>query len=180
MEGTPKENERFKGTIRPFRADDIPQLRPISEYWLQDDGVVATDEVDGDMATLMASLDEKSGKHMYVAQTQEGHVVGMMGLSRTPKEPMIKFAKTDDPCELIVAYVHPDFQGGQGVGTALINANQNLARSMGKKEMLLESGPRHKDTGYPFYDKQPGFTRVGIIPNYYGPGADTVVWQKTF
>lgn len=71
-------------------------------------------------------------------------------------------------------------EGGQGVGTALINANQNLARSMGKKEILLESGPRHTHSGHPFYDKQPGFRRVGIIKDFYGPGADTVVWQKTF
>lgn len=71
-------------------------------------------------------------------------------------------------------------EGGQGVGTALINANQNLARSMGKKEILLESGPRHTNSGYPFYDKQHGFRRVGIIKDFYGPGADTVVWQKTF
>lgn len=132
------------------------------------------------MTTLRTSLDENSGKHMFVAQTREGSVVGMMGLSEKPKEPLLPFAKTDGPCELIVAYVHPNHQGGQGVGTALINANQNLARSLGKKEILLESGPRHRDTGYPFYDKQPGFQRAGIIKDFYGEGADTVVWQKTF
>ena len=66
------------------------------------------------------------------------------------------------------------------MGTALINTAQDLARSKGKKEILLESGPRNIQTGYPFYDNQPGFNRAGVIRDFYGPGLDTVVWQKTF
>ena len=179
MEPGSQERGRFNGVVRPLREGDIPSLRKISEYWLQDNGVIAYDEVDGDMVTLRTCLAERNAKHMFVAETQGGRVVGMMGLSEKPKEPLMPFVKTDDPCELIVAYVHPNHQGGQGVGTALITANQNLARSMGKKEILLESGPRHKDSGYPFYDKQPGFQRVGTIKDFYGEGLDTVVWQKT-
>lgn len=180
MEPGLRERERFNGIVRPLREEDIPTLRKISQYWLQDFGKIAYDEVDGDMATLRESLRENSTKHMFVVQTKDGKVIGMMGLSEKPKDPMLPFAKTDNPCELIVAYVHPDYQGGQGVGTALITANQNLARSMGKKEILLESGPRHRETGYPFYDKQPDLKRVGVIKDYYGLGADTVVWQKDF
>ena len=180
MELGSKEKEGFEGSIRHFREDDLPALKDLSEFWLRDDGVIAHDEVEGDMATLMESLDPSSGKNMFVAQTQEGKVVGMMGLATTPKKDLLPFAMTDNPSELIVAYVHSDYVRSKGVGTALINVVQDLARSLGKKEILLESGPRHKDSGYPFYDKQPGFNRVGIIKDFYGEGADTVVWQKTF
>ena len=176
---TPKEKERFSGIVRRLRREDIPALREISEYWLRDFGRIAYNEVEGDMATLRQSLDGKSGKHMYVAQTQEGRVVGMMGLAEKPKDPLLQFTQTNNSSELIVAYVHPDYMGGQGVGTALINAVQNLAKDLDKKEILLESGPRHTHSGHPFYDKQPGFKRVGIIKDFYGKGADTVVWRKT-
>lgn len=180
MEAKRKESEKFTGAVRPLKEEDISTLREVSEYWLRDSGVIAIDEVEGDMATLRESLNQGSAKHMFVAQTREGRVIGMMGLSEVPKQVILQFAQTDNPCELIVAYIHPDFAGGKGVGTALINAAQDLARSKGKKEILLESGPRHTYTGYPFYDKQPGFKRVGVIKDYYGEGADTVVWQKTF
>ncbi|OGD92422.1 hypothetical protein A3E14_01050 [Candidatus Curtissbacteria bacterium RIFCSPHIGHO2_12_FULL_41_13] len=53
------------------------------------------------------------------------------------------------------------------------------ARTKGKTEILVESGPRHIETGYPFYDKQPGFEKVGKIPNFYGDGQNTQVWRKT-
>ena len=173
-----KENERFNGAVRPLREEDIPALRKISEFWLRDNGFIAYKEVEDDMETCRKSLIPGSGKTMFVAERADGKAIGMMGLSDEPKLVLLAFAKTDNPCELIVAYVHPDYVGGRGVGTALINTVQNLAKSLGKKEILLESGPRHTYSGHPFYDKQPGFKRVGTIKDFYGKGADTVVWQK--
>ncbi len=180
MESRPPEREKFNGVIRPLEEADIPALRKISEYWLRDFGVIAYDEVEKDMKTLRESLDEGSNTKMFVAQATDGKVVGMMGVALQPKAELLPFAKTDVPSELIVAYVHPRFRGGKGVGTNLINAAQNLARDKGRKEILLESGPRNRTTGYPFYDRQPGFKRAGIIKDFYGKGLDTVVWQKTF
>lgn len=168
MEPKPQETERFNVTVRPLTEKDIPSLKPISEHWLQDDGVIANDEVEGDMETLRQSLTEESPNNMFVAETPEGRVIGMMGVNLEPKEALLRFAQTDRPSELIVAYVHPDYTKRQGVGTALINHSQMFARNKGKKEILLESGPRHRETGYPFYDKQPGFKRVGKIPDFYG------------
>ena len=179
MEPNPEKGQ-FRGTIRPLTEDDIPALRKISEFWLRDGGVIAEDEVEGDMATLRESLSSDSGKSMFVAENEADEVVGMMGLSAKPKPALMPFAKTDNPSELIIAYVHPSYVRGKGVGTLLINGCQDLAKSLGKKEILLESGPRHRESAYPFYDKQPGFERVGIIKDFYGEGLDTVIWQKTF
>jgi len=180
MEPGMQEREKFSGIVRPLQENDIPALRQISEHWLHDFGVIAYDEVEGDMETLRESLKEGSDKKMFVAQTADGKVIGMMGVKLHPKKELLRFAKTDDPCELIVAYVHPDYRKGQSVGTALITASQDFARAQGKKEILLESGPRNIETGYPFYDRQPGFQRVGKINDFYGPELDTVVWQRTF
>lgn len=180
MEPGSQEREKFNGVIRPLQDGDIPALKLISEHWLQDDEIIAREEVRGDMDTLRESLKEGSDKKMFVAQTVDGKVVGMMGVKLHPKEELLRFAKTDNPSELIVAYVHKDFRKGQGVGTALITTSQNFAKAQGKKEILLESGPRNIETGYPFYDRQPGFQRVGDIKDFYGPGLDTVVWQRTF
>ena len=179
METATKESERFKGNIRLLRKDDIPYLRPISEFWLRDGNVVADEEVDGDMATCRRSLIPGSGKTMFVAESPDGTVIGMMGLSDEPKDALKPFAQLNNPCEIIVAYVHPDHMMGKGAGTALMNKVLESARTKGKTEILVESGPRHIETGYPFYDKQPGFEKVGKIPNFYGDGQDTQVWRKT-
>ncbi len=179
MELNPKETGRFNGMIRSLQESDIPALKEILEYWLRDGKIVAHDEVEEDIATMRASLGEASGKRMFVAE-EDGKVIGMMGLAIPPKDVLLRFAKTDSPSELIMAYVHPDHRGGKGVGTALINTAQDLARARGTKEILLESGPRHRHTGYPFYDLQPGFKRAGQINDFYGKGAHTMVWQKTF
>ena len=180
MEPNPTEKERFAGIVRPPKEEDIPALREIVGHWLRDFGRIAYNEVDEDMEILRESLRDQSDKSIFVAETPEGKVVGIMGLASKPKQQLLPFTKTDDPCELIIAFVHPEYRGGKGVGTALLNAVQNLAITLGKKEILLESGPRHIETGYPFYDKQPGFKRAGVIKDFYGPGEDTMVWQKTF
>lgn len=179
MEPRPPAKERFTGIIRPFEESDIPAVVEILEYWLQDDGVIAHDEVEEDVSDIRRSLQSDSDIDMFAA-VKDGKVVGMMGLSIPPKAPLLQFAKTDSPSELRIAYNHPDYRMGKGVGTALINNAQNVAKAKGRKEILLESGPRHRETGYPFYDKQPGFTRAGVLKDFYGPGLHSQVWQKTF
>src|SRR3989339_1016299 len=140
METATKESERFKGNIRLLRKDDIPYLRPISEFWLRDGNVVADEEVDGDMATCRRSLIPESGKTMFVAEAPDGTVIGMMGLSDEPKDALRQFTQTGSrPCELIVAYVHPDYMMGKGVGTALMKEVLKLAQTKGKTEILVDS-----------------------------------------
>ena len=179
MESRPKDKERFAGVIRPFQESDVPAVKAILEYWLVDNGVIARDEVEEDISDMRRSLEPDSDIDMFVVE-KDGQVVGMMGLSIPPKEPLLRYAKTNSPSELRIAYVHPYYVMGQGLGTALIAKCQDLARNKGAKEILLESGPRHRETGHPFYDKQPGFNRVGVLPNFYGPGLHSTVWQKTF
>jgi predicted N-acetyltransferase YhbS len=179
MESNQKERERFTGLIRPFQENDVPEVKKILEHWLRDEGLIAHDEVEEDLSDMMRSLEPESDIDMLIAE-ENGQVIGMMGLSIPPKDALMQYAKTDYPSELRIAYVDPKRQGGYGVGTALLYENIRLARTKGRKELLLESGPRHKETGYPFYDKQPGLEREGVLKDFYGPGLDSQVWRKTF
>ncbi len=63
------------------------------------------------------------------------------------------------------------------MGTALLNAVENLARSRGCTEVILDSGPRHRFTGHPFYIRM-GYEKAGMILDYYGSGAHTTVFRK--
>jgi ribosomal protein S18 acetylase RimI-like enzyme len=102
----------------------------------------------------------------------------MMGLSPL-KIALAKFSRTDKPIEIVNAYVHRDYREGQGIGTTLVNALTQRAISRGNTEMLLDSGPRYKNTGWGFWDRQPGFERVGLAKNLYGRGLDAPVWRKS-
>ncbi len=174
------EKENFKGTIRPLKEEDLPTLKVILEMWIRrmDNDEIIPEEVETDLALFNGSLGG-NGKKILVAEAPAGRVIGVMGLTR-PKDELKPYFKTDKPSELITAYVDREFRGGRGVGTALINAIQDLSRSQGAKEILLESGPRYRRSGHGFYDKQPGFERVGILKDFYGPRFDSVVWRKIF
>jgi ribosomal protein S18 acetylase RimI-like enzyme len=172
-------DKRFRGIVRPLKENDLTDLKRILEIWLRDsrEGKLLPEEVKTDMDYLKDSLKEWGGRRYIVAEDLEGAVVGMMGLSEI-KEELRPFVQTKKPIELVNAYVDNDYRGGKGVGTALINTLQEMARDAGSTEILLESGPRYKLTGHEFYDKQPGFERVGILTNFYGLNGDSIVWRK--
>lgn len=170
------ERKRFDGIVRPLTVHDLPFLRRILEMWVRRQGELLPEEIEDDMNQLRESL--KGGNSRYlVAETLDGRVVGMMGLIPEPKPEVKQHATTEKPMELVRAYVDKEFRRGQGVGTALIRGIEQLARDSGVTEILLDSGPRYKESGHGFYDKQ-GYQRIGVNKDFYGPGGDAVVWQK--
>lgn len=100
MESVTHERKTFDGHIRPLIKEDIPALRKISQFWLRDGSVIAYSEVGEDMEGLKNSLKEGSNTKMFVAQNQEGQIIGMMGLALHPKLGLLPFVQTNDPCEL--------------------------------------------------------------------------------
>jgi ribosomal protein S18 acetylase RimI-like enzyme len=157
----------------------MPQLKPILETWIRNvvTHQILSEEVEEDLAFLKGSLNGSNGRQYLVAQTHEGKLVGVIGLSPV-KQPLKQFAATEKPIELVNAYVDRNYRAGQGVGTALVGALRERAEKQGFKEVLLDSGPRYRFTGWGFWDKQPGFRRVGVAKNLYGPGNDALVWQR--
>lgn len=179
MDQEPREPERriFDGIVRPATKADLPALRGILQTWVRYQGELLQEEVDDDVHHIEESLKGKNNESYLVAQTTDGKVIGMMGLVPEPKSEVKQHAATERPMELVRVYVDRDFRLGRGVGTALIREIEQLAKSQGATEILLDSGPRYKESGHGFYDKM-GYQRVGVNKDFYGEGGDAVVWQK--
>jgi ribosomal protein S18 acetylase RimI-like enzyme len=177
-ERTNKEQLKFNGTIRPLAIRDLSFLRSILNCWIKDrdTGELLTDEVSKTLMEMGKSVIKDTGRTYLIAE-EGGEILGVMGLKQ-PDLVMGTFAASESPIELVNAYVRPDVRRGRGVGTALVDGLESAARKLGKKEILLNSGPRYSETGWGFYDRL-GFDRVGVIVEYYGEGGNAQVWRKT-
>ena len=171
-----KEKTGFGGHIRSFEPADLPAVREIMIVWVRDrdTGRPLPDEVETNLREMVKSLRGKSGRKYLVAE-DAGQVLGVIGY-KSPDTVMRSFAKTQNPAELINAYVRQDLRGGGGVGTALVRALENAAQESGFSEIILNSGPRYEKTGWGFYDKI-GYERCGVAKNYYGRGGNAQVWR---
>lgn len=173
----PLETGRFHGTVRLLRENDLPSLKPILETWIhsRDTGELLPEEVEEDLQVMRDSCSGKNDRTYFVAE--EGRIVGVIGM-KPPKDALKQLVTTENPVELVNAYVAADKRKGQGVGTALVQKLESEARLRGNTEIILDSGPRYKDSGWGFYDKLSGFSRVGIAVKLYGEGGDAPVWHK--
>jgi ribosomal protein S18 acetylase RimI-like enzyme len=170
------QEKTFDGIVRPLQEEDVLHLRPILEEWVRYEGRIIESEVEEDLDLARKSLTGENECRFFVAETKEGKIIGMMGL-RPPDERLLSFAETSNPIELITAYVASEHRGGKRVGSALIEALRESAKSKGSTEIVVNSGPRYEPTGWGFYDRT-GFTRAGVARDMYGEGIDAQVWRK--
>ena len=176
----PKEN-RFQGTVRPLAVSDLSQLKPILETWIRfptQTGTLLTEEVEETLEEMKTSAEGGNDKKYFVAENPAGHVVGVLGYQPLRAE-MLPFSATDRPLEVINAYADIDHRKGKGVGKALLQRIEDEIRNGGHEEFLLNSGPRYRETGWPFWTKMLG-APVGTMKDFYGPGNDAPVWRKVF
>jgi len=175
----PKERKQFDVSIRLIKEGDIESLKPILETWIvdRDTGRPLPEEVEEDLQKMKDSARDKNDHTYLVAETIEGEVIGVIGF-RNPDERMRPFTQTPNPTELVTAYVAKEHRGGKGLGRALVAKLEDEARKKGHSEIVLNSGPRYKYTGWGFYDRLEGYQRVGIAKNYYGEGGDAPVWRR--
>lgn len=139
------------------------------------DGPVRHEEVQEDLDLVRDSNAGLSSRRYLFAQDTSGLILGVMGL-QIPEEAMLRFSLTDKPIELINAYALRNSRA-KGVGSTLLAAIEVLAKESGHEEIILNSGPRYKETGWPFWRKKYG-DPVGILEDRYGPGLDAMVWRK--
>lgn len=177
-ESLQKEEDKFKGTIRPLLKEDLPRLKPIIETFVRDSETneIYEDEVKDTLLAMEQSVGGLNARTYYVAE-HEGRVLGVMG-TKIPDTRMLKYAQTDNPTEVINAFVAEEHRAGSGVGTALWNRIVSDSQVKGFKEIVVNSGPRYEKTGWPFWDKKMG-ARLEPAKNYYGPGIDAPVWRKS-
>ncbi len=173
----PENDLGFQGVIRSVQASDVPALRPILEQWIRhpETEALLEEEVVDVLGSVEESIKDANGRKYVVAEDTDGSVVGMMGLD-TPGQAMRALAASENPAELINAYISPAARGA-GVGKALVTQLEGIARTSGKTELLVNSGPRYRETGWGFWTKMFGEPASALV-DYYGPGYDAMVWRK--
>jgi len=178
MEDTDSPEYLSEITIRPLGVDDIEQLRPILESTIKDPDTneTITEEVESIITDIIDSLSKNNDKEYLVATSAEKVVIGMMGL-RPACEAMRGFAQSENPCEIINAFVDQSTQKS-GVGSELVKATERKAFNDGYTEVIVNSGPRYRDTGWAFWQKMYG-EPSSVAAGYYGEGRDAMVWRKS-
>jgi len=172
------ESLRSAVAVGPLETGDVEPLRPILETWIRsrDSGELLSGEVEEVLQFVRDSVEGRNNRTYLVAKSPSGEVLGMIGF-KEPEGRMKEFSETGNAVELVNAYVAKEYRG-EGVGRALVGKLEEEARARGYKEVVLNSGPRYRDTGWGFYDKLEGYERVGVIEKMYGEGGDAVVWRK--
>lgn len=167
--------------ISPLISSDIDQLEPILRQHVRDRD---TGEIlEGEIAEIKgymqgeADKDEGRTRKYLVAKDLAGRVVGCMAYS-TPDRDMLKHFNTtkEESVELLNAFVANEVFRGGGVGRKLFNAICEQVKREGKKQLLVNSGPRYK-ASWGFYDKVCD-ENTGFIKEKYGKNGDANTWIK--
>lgn len=162
--------------IFPVTAlDDVELLRPVMEDAVRHPLTheVIHEEIDDNLRSIEASKQPGSDSYFAVARIGD-QVVGSMGLE-PPIPELRRLATTDNPIELVNAYVAKAFRG-QGVGRLLVHHLEDRATANGHTELLLNSGPRYRLSGWRFWREMYG-EPFGVLKDHYGPRFDAMVWR---
>lgn len=166
-------------------AEDLEKLKEILARWIRHDteakaggGEPRIEDIQKLIENVEASLENTSNRKYFFAKV-DGQIAGMVGL-QTPdektKQTYAETAGTDNPIELVNMYVSEEV-AGTGVGRMLVTMAELYAKSQGYTEVILNSGPRFRETAWGFYEKI-GYERVGQLDNYYGEGIHAPVFRK--
>jgi len=164
--------------VRDVQTGDLASLKPILEQWIKRFGSdePLTEEISNVLAAVKASLEGENGRKYVVAEDDQGNVIGIMGMT-TPSNDMQPYITSDNAVEFINAYVDKEARG-TGAGKLLAKQLEEMAIQDGHTEIIVNSGPRYKDTGWAFWTKMYG-EPVAMQKDLYGPGADAPVWRKS-
>jgi N-acetylglutamate synthase-like GNAT family acetyltransferase len=145
--------------------------------WVRDrfNGEILTDEI-SETLDYMGKSATGANDRKYLVAEEGGEIIGVVG-TRKPNEVMRRFSKTENPIELVNAFVRPDMRKGKGVGSVLVARLEEQARKNDYTEIILNSGPRYESSGWGFYDSV-GYERCGVAIQMYGPTGDAQVWRK--
>lgn len=84
---------------------------------------------------------------------------------------------TEGTCDLYWIVVDPRWQG-RGVGTALLKDVESRLTADGCRLVIVETSSRPDYAGTRAFYERRGFTRAAVIPGYYAPGDDLVIYLK--
>ena len=167
-------------TVEELKEVDIVLLDPILREHVRDSetGEIIEEEIEEIKGYMRGNTDEYGRIRKYiVAKNAEGEMLGFMGLT-IPDPDLISLYSTtsQESSELVNAFVSSAVFRGGGIGIKLFNEACEIVRQEGKKQVLLSSGPRYRES-WGFYDKVCD-ARGGILVNKFGPGRDAHTWRK--
>ena len=167
-------------TVEPLEEKDIEQLKPILETHVRDSetGEIIQREV-ADIQGYMKGKKDVFGRtrKYFVARDDKDNLLGCIGYTQ-PEPKMISHFNTspEESAELVNAFVSASVYRGGGVGKTLFNAACDRVKTDGKKQVILNSGPRYKKS-WGFYDRLCDESK-GFLIDYYGKGRHAKTWRK--
>lgn len=84
---------------------------------------------------------------------------------------------TEGTCDLYWIVVHPAWHG-KGIGTALLRDVEGALMADGCRLLVVETSSRADYAATRAFYEQRGFTRAAVVPGYYAPGDDLVIYLK--
>lgn len=176
---TSKSLDIDKGTIivREVGHVDIPLIRLILEENVKhpDTNETIQEEVESILAEIEDSIKGIVDSSFCIASPDGKAVIGIVGLQPV-SFPMIKYTSTENPAEIVGMYVDLEAHRS-GVGTKLVDTAERIAQESGFTELVINSGRRYKESGWPFWQKMYGEPYC-VDEDYYGKGAAALVWRK--
>ena len=175
-------------STRTPSLEDLDGLETILEKSLVDaeSGQPITDEIESVLERILLSIESSESPIRYrVAESSDGQILGVMGITR-PDEDMAQYAHTPETCvELVNAFVDPSIRK-TGAGRHLVEDLLAEAKEKGATEVVVNSGPRYKQTGWAFWANVmsgkknvdvEGYGETDLLKDKYGEGLDAMVWQ---
>ena len=165
--------------VRELRPEDLGAVEDIARQWVRfpaETGPVIEEEVQEMLNLMHESIEHQNERNYFVCTDAHGKTVGFVCMAPLDKA-MQQFVVTARPIELKNLYVDKQKTKGKGVGSTLYGFAKQWARDQQYTEVLLNSGPRYQDSGWPFYKKVIG-DPVGVLKDFYGGGNDAPVWRE--
>jgi len=154
----------FRLEARPGDPEVVRRIVEATDYFTASEVPVAVELVEENLAKGAAA----SG-YSFVFAEQEGRAVGYACYGLIPC--------TVSSYNLYWIAVHPDFQSG-GLGKALMREVEKLIAAAGGTRIYIDTSykAQYEDTRA-FYESL-GFSRDGLLKDFYAPGDDKVIYRK--
>ncbi|MEL6937772.1 MAG: GNAT family N-acetyltransferase [Cyanobacteria bacterium J06598_1] len=117
---------------------------------------------------MLTDYFEGSDEHFWLADEEDQTIVGAAYC--------VPERMTSGTWNLLFIGIHPTFQG-QGRGSAIVSHVEQLLTEKGAHQLLIETLASFEQTRS-FYQKI-GYQEEAIIRDFYGVGADKIVYRKS-
>jgi ribosomal protein S18 acetylase RimI-like enzyme len=162
--------------IQAFENDDFKEVMDMLKVFFKE--FVDAEAVKLKASSIVDSMQDSLNNQnkYYLTAKKNNRIIGIIGIQKQLDTAMHKLKQTDRPVEIKNFFIQKA-ERGIGIGTMLVDKIKIQAKQSNYTEIILNSGPRYKNSGWGFYDQLIDFKRVGVIKNYYGDGIDAQVWS---